>query len=573
MKLFYKIDLSQNEQKYVHIELTIKPGDYKENELILMMPVWSPGSYLVREYSRHLDCFETNEPVTFKKISKNQWLLHLNNSKKVIIRYRLYCNEFSVRTNFIDDIHALLVGPATFIVPLQKEIAGYFEVELKLPKGWDKISTGLEPVEKSKNKFYSENLHDFLDCPIEAGKYKTYSFEAFGRPHNLAVIGPEIYNEKSLVDDMKRVVEETGKVIGDIPYKNYTFITHLTTNSTGGIEHKNSSVLHFNRWDLLNPEKYKRMWLSLVSHEYFHLWNIKRIKPSELSDFDYNNENYTTMLWFAEGFTSYFDDIILRRAGIYTDAEYLNVLSYVIERLLNVPGRFYQNLEDSSFDAWIKFYRKHENLNNQGISYYIKGAHLAWALDFEIRKRTGQKKNLDDLMKLLWQDYLKDKNSGYTKERVIAHAESLAGDLKQFFAEFLESTEEIDYDKYLAYAGLRLRITDYSQPTFNFDYKEENGQLVCTFVKDKGSAYQSGIMAGDEIIAMDGYKVNITTFTKRLRFAKTGEKVKLLLCRDERILEKEITLVPSKADSIKIEKIANPTQQQIDFYNKWMGIF
>jgi predicted metalloprotease with PDZ domain len=571
MKIFYKIDFSQKEQKYVHIEMNIDLTGYRPADLVLMMPVWSPGSYLIREYSRHLDCFQSDNN-KFDKISKNQWRLDLRDSKNVIVRYRLYCNELTVRTNYVDDLHSLLVSPATFLVPCDKAICNYFEVEVNLPQGWDKISTGLNPVQGTTNKFFSENLDDFLDCPIEAGNYKTYSFEAFGKPHNVAVIGPGNYNGETLAADMKRVVEETGKVIGDIPYDHYTFIVHLTTSTTGGIEHKNSSVLHFNRWDLQNPEKYKRIWLSLVSHEYFHLWNIKRIKPVELADFDYNNENYTTMLWFAEGFTSYFDDILLRRAGIYSETEYLTVLSYVIERLLNVPGRFYQNMEDASFDAWIKFYRKHENLNNQGISYYIKGAHLAWALDFEIRKRTGGSKTLDDLMKMLWQDYCKDEKSGYTREIVVSHAEKLAGNLQDFFKEFLEQTTEINYDKYLEYAGLRLKITDLGDSTVNLELSEANGQLICTTVKDKGAGYYAGVMPGDEIIALDGYRVNQLTFNKRIRFSKVGSKMKLLLSRDERLLEREITIAPSKADSIKIEKIANPTPEQIEFYNKWIGI-
>ncbi len=576
MKAFYKIDFSQKEQKYVHVELNLKLENYSEKELILMMPVWSPGSYLVREYSRHLDCFEamniSGEKINFQKIRKNQWRME-NPGEEIKIKYRLYCNEFSVRTNFVDDVHALLVAPATFLIPEQKGLCNYFEVEVSLPEGWNQISTGLHRVEGASNKFYAEDTDDFLDCPIEAGNYKTFEFEAFGKPHYVAVIGPDVYDEKILINDMKRVVEATAKILGDIPYEHYTFIVHLTQNSSGGIEHKNSSVLHFIRWDFQNPEKYKRMWLSLVSHEYFHLWNVKRIKPVELADFDYNNENYTSLLWMSEGFTSYFDDLILRRAGIYSEDEYLTVLSYIIERLLTIPGRFYQSVEEASFDAWIKFYRKHENTNNQGISYYVKGAQLALALDFEIRKRTNHQKSLDDLLKMLWNDYLKDPLTGYTKDIIISYAQELAGDLTEIFSEFLEKVTEIDYDKYLSYAGLKLKITDNGKPALGIDIKTENGLLICTYVRDKESGYQAGIMPGDEIIAIDGYRVNEAAFNKRIKFMSIGTKIKITLARDERILEKEVIVSGSKYDSIKIERINNPSEEQIQFFNQWLKVY
>ncbi|MBC7473193.1 MAG: M61 family metallopeptidase, partial [Candidatus Sericytochromatia bacterium] len=506
MKILYNLDFSQKDQKYVHLELNIELEKYDKKELILLMPVWSPGSYLIREYSRHLDQFvvynKLGDQIKYEKISKNKWKIDLAEQKNITIRYRLYCNELTVRNNFVDDIHALLVAPATFLIPENKDACKYFEVQVNLPDGWNKISTGLNKVEGKENHFYCEDLDDFLDCPIEVGNYQTYSFEALGKPHYVAMIGAKVYQEEKLIGDIKKVVEATAKIFdSQAPYDHYTFITHLTSASTGGIEHKNSCVLHFNRWHFSDPVKYKKDWLSLVSHEYFHLWNVKRIKPLGISNFDYSNENYTSLLWFSEGFTSYFDDLILKRAGIYNDTEYLDVLSNLIERLLTVPGRFYQNLEESSFDSWIKFYRKHENSTNQGISYYIKGSHFALVLDLEIRKRTNHQKSLDDLMRLLWNDYLLDNSIGFTREILLNYAEKLAGNFSEIFNEFIEGKNEIDYDKYLAYAGLKLKIIDFNNLTLDIDFKEENGLLICTNIKDQGAGYNAGIMSGDELIA------------------------------------------------------------------------
>lgn len=576
MRFLYSLDFSQKDQKYLHVKLNVKPENYSSEKIVLMMPVWSPGSYLVREYSRFLDLFQANDPkgnpLEFEKIRKNQWEIQLPTEKEFNITYRLYCNEFSVRTNYIDDLHALVIPPATFLLPLEKGLCNYFEVEIKLHPEWNQISTGLDRVEGCENKYYSEDADDFLDCPIEAGNYKTYQFESFGKPHYIAMVGPEIYDGNILVNDIKKVVEATAKIFDDdIPYEHYTFITHLANTASGGIEHKNSSVLHFNRWDFNNPEKYRRMWLSLVSHEYFHLWNVKRIRPSKLASFDYNNENYTSKLWMSEGFTSYFDDHILKRAGIYSDEEYLDVIAYVIERLVKVPGRFYENLESASFDTWIKFYRKHENTNNQSISYYVKGSQLALALDFEIRKNSGNKNNIDDLMKMMWKDYREHPDHGYSKDLLISNAEELAEcSLKGLFEEFLEKTTEIDYDRFLSYAGLKLKITDSGKPTLEIDLKEENGLLICSYVMDKGTGYNAGIMPGDEIIAMDGYRVNNASLAKRLKFSKVGAKVKLTISRDERLIDKEIIIAGSKYDSVKVEKIPDPTPEQTEFYNNWL---
>lgn len=575
MKFNYLIDFSEKEQKYVHINLDIDLGKYDSQELTLMLPAWSPGSYLIREYSRFLDCFKILNPspeISFEKISKNQWKLNFSeNIRKIELKYRLYCNEFSVRTNFVDDQHALLVSTATFLIPSDTSLCNDYQVEISLPSDWSEISTGLEPVAGADNKFYSNNTEDFLDSPIECGNYPKYSFEAFGKKHHLAMVGPKVYDSDKLVSDVKKVVEETAKVLGDIPYEHYTFITHLTSNTNGGIEHKNSTVLHFNRWDFNNPERYKRVWLSLVSHEYFHLWNVKRIRPAEFCNFDYNTENYSKMLWFSEGFTSYYDDLIIKRAGIYSDEEYLDVLSYVIERLLTLPGRFYQSLEEASFDAWIKFYRKHENINNQCISYYVKGAHLALALDFEIRMQTNHQHSLDDLMRLLWKDYQNNPNQGFNREIIINYAEKLSGiPMKEWFEAFLNGTAEIDYNKFLNYAGLQLNVFNFGKSSLNMDIKEENSLLICSSVHDQGSAYKAGIMTGDEIIAMDDYRVNKQTFTKRLRFSRPGQKVRLLISRDERILEKEVLISASESDAFKIEKISAPKPEQLEFFNKWL---
>lgn len=571
MKFFYHLDFSEREQKYVHVDMDILLEDYKKEELTLLMPVWSPGSYLVREYSRHLDSFNVSDS-DFKKVNKNTWQINVKDKEKISLSYRLYCNELTVRTNFIDDVHCLLVPPATFLIPEEKKSCNYFEVTVNLPENWNQITTGLEKVKDSENKFFGTDLHDFLDCPIEVGNYEVYKFESFNKEHEFAIVGPKVYDSEKMITDVKKVVEATAKLFdNDVPYDKYSFITHLTTDSKGGIEHKNSTVLHFTKWDFNNPEQYKKGWLSLVSHEYFHLWNVKRIKPDVLSDFDYNNENYTRLLWFSEGFTSYFDDLILRRANIYTDEEYFEVIADILTKLITVSGRLYQTVEDASFDAWIKYYRKHENSNNQHISYYVKGAVFGLCLDLEIRKQSQNKHSLEDVLKRMWSDVKENNDHAFTREEVLKYAQEFSNsDLTEMFKDFLENTHDADYNKYLNHVGLKHSIIDLGSPTLDINVKEVDGKLICSFVKDKGTSYNYGLAVNDEIIAIDGYRVNASSFAKRMKYFKVGQKIKLLLSRDERIIEKELVVGSSNTDYIRVEKLSNLSNEQLEISSKWL---
>lgn len=570
MKFNYSLDFSFRNQKYLLVNLEISfCSSFDEVELI--MPIWSPGSYLIREYSKYLDLFEVSNNLKFDKINKNTWKIYNKGLDKVNVSYRVYCNEFTVRTNFIDDKHALIVPPATFLIPKDKDLCDRYEVKINLPDDWKNISTGLKKL--SNNIFYSNNTDEFLDCPIQVGNFENYSFELFQKEHRISIIGPKIYNENKLIEDIKNIVNTTAKIFGNVPYDNYSFIIHLTTDSKGGIEHSNSCLLHFPRWSLNDSSKYKSDFLSLVSHEYFHLWNVKRIKPLELVDIDYNNENYTSLLWFAEGFTSYFDDLILKKANIYSEQEYLNVLAKLFEMQIKVPGRFYESLEDASFYSWIKFYRKHENTINQSISYYVKGAHFGWALDMEILNSTNGKKSLKDLMLMLWDDYLKNNKFGYTREIIEKYSSELVNkDISNMFKEFLEEKNEIDYNKYLGYAGLKLDIIYNENPSINCEIKDDNNKIFIYTVFDKGAGYYAGLCNGDEIIAINNYRVTAKNFHSIINSFNVGDKINILVSRDERLKEIELELFNSATNRLKILHLENKNSKQQKIFKEWLKI-
>ncbi|GIW22967.1 MAG: peptidase M61 [Candidatus Sericytochromatia bacterium] len=568
MEFKYTLDFSKKNQKYLLINLDINLYS-NQDEIEIIMPVWSPGSYLIREYSRYLDLFEVKNNITYQKVNKNTWKIFTKNLNQVSLSYRLYCNEFTVRTNFIDDNHALIVGPATFLIPKNKELCKRYELKINLPNDWKNISTSLHQL--GENRFYSDDTDYFLDCPIEVGNYDTYYFEVLEKKHKLSIIGPKIYDEKRIISDIEKIVYTTSKIMKGIPYDNYNFILHLTSDSKGGLEHNNSCVLHFSRWDLNNQSKYKSKFLSLISHEYFHLWNAKRIKPLDLVNIDYSKENYTNLLWVVEGFTSYFDDLILKRAGIYSNSEYLEVLSNVFEIYLKNKGRFYESLEDSSFYTWIKYYRKHENTNNQSISYYVKGAIFAWALDMEILNSSNCKNSIEDLILMLWNDYLENNKFGYTREIINKYASKLANkDLSDMFIQFLDAKEEIDYNRYLNYAGLELIVNDSNSPSINCDLKFDVNKVLITTVIDKGAGYYAGLCNGDEIIAINGYRVTNNNFYSIINSFNVGDKINILVSRDERLKELELELNKDDFSKIRILDNPNKNQKQLNIYNNWL---
>lgn len=537
----------------------------------LKMAVWTPGSYLVREYARHVQDFEVtdggNRKLEWRKINKNTWQIDTNGAKEIVAKYNVYANELTVRTNELNDEHAFFTPAALLMFP-KGEISSPSTVKVD-PYGTWKVATGLPVVAGQPNTFRAANFDVLFDSPFEVSNFKEINFTVQGKPHKYVFTGEGNYDMQRIADDTTKIINECYKIFGDLPYDNYVFIVNL--RGGGGLEHLNSTALQWNRFGFKPDIRYNGF-LSLVAHEFIHLWNVKRIRPDALGPFDYENENYTKLLWVAEGATSYYEGILLRRAGLMSDQMFLDSKASMIQDLQSRPGRFETSLEDASLDAWIKYYRQDENSINNQISYYDKGDIVNMMLDVRIRTMSNGAKSLDDVMRYLYEEFAK-KNKNYTPEDYQKAAELAAGgSLEDFFDKYVRGTDEIDYDGILSGAGLQLNDaeTGEKQAYLGANLAETAGQLTIRSIPAGTPAYEYGLNTNDQIVAVDGFRANQSFLTNYLGEKKPGDKVRFTVFRFDTLRDFQVTLGGRGRINYSITPVENPTDAQKQIYQKYL---
>ncbi|CAN5645694.1 PDZ domain-containing protein [soil metagenome] len=565
----YSISFSRPETHYCEVEMNFAA---ESDKVIIALPVWTPGSYMVREFSRNVDHFKAfsgNTQLDFYKVSKNEWEIITNGHKDITVSFHSYCNEFTVRTSEINDAHAFINCSNVFPF-IKGHTDNSAEVKIDLPSGWSKISTGLKKI--SENLYSADNYDILADSPFEAGNQNVLDFNVSGKDHHICLYGFGNYDPDSLRNDFKRIVKEEENMFGTLPYENYTFICHLVENGGGGLEHLNSFAIQFPGIKFKDKKSYKSL-LGLIAHEFFHCWNVKRIRPYELGPFDYEKENYTKLLWVAEGFTSFYDNLILYRAGFLNKDEYLDALSKEINDAMRYEGRKVMSLEDASYDAWIKYYRKDENSNNSQISYYTKGSVVANMLNIGIITSSEGKNCLDDVLRELYEDYKKDPSHGYTNERLKSICEQLAGtSLDVFWNKYISGTDELPLNQYLNKAGLKLENinAENKTPVLNADLQETNGRVIIRKVYAGGTAYESGLETDDEIIAINKRRVNLTNLPLILSDSKIDDELSVLITRQGGVVEKKIKLLPALPE-FKVKAIESPNEEMKKVFSKWFN--
>lgn len=538
----YKLGMSKPQNHYFEVEMELT--DFKNATLDLKLPVWAPGSYLVREFASKIDLVRATDdkgkPLTINKVDKNTWRVETKKAKKIIVKYEVYSFELTVRTSFLDLTHGYVNGTSVFMyVDGFKNLSGnltvipyntFKKVTTALPKRNDGIAT-------DNVFYYTFNDYDQLvDCPIEIGNQVEFTFIAAGIPHHVAMYGEANYDIDRLKFDMAKIVESTTNIFGFNPNNEYWFIIHNTTNGGGGLEHTNSTTLNVRRWSYEGSAYLG--FLSLVAHEYFHLWNVKRLRPIELGPFDYDKENYTSLLWVMEGFTSYYDELILRRAGFYSQEDYINKLFGTINSVENQPGNKVQPVAHASFDAWIKAYRPNENSYNTTISYYSKGQLIGVICDAMIIDATNGKKSLDDFMQVMYDKYYVKAKRGFTEAEFKKEMELITGtNLDQFFADYIHGTRTIDYNTYFSKVGLNVTNMGSTEPSFGTSLADENGKLIVKRVQPRSAAENAGVSVNDEILAVNGFRASQKGFSDYIGKLVVGEKFKLLVARDDVLME------------------------------------
>jgi len=478
----------------------------------------------------------------------------------------------SVRTNWVESDFALLNGAPTFITLADLSPRPH-EVVINPGAGWKRSITALPTMNGGDHRYRAPDYDTLVDSPIVIGNPAVYDFEVDGKMHSLVDVGEGgVFDGARAAKDLEAIVREDRRLWGLLPYDRYVFF-NMITESGGGLEHKNSTVLMTNRWSTRTRRAYLA-WLQLASHEYFHAWNVKRLRPAELGPFDYENENITRSLWIAEGFTDYYADLQVERAGLQTRDEYLEDLSNTIELLQTTPGRLVQSAEMASFDAWIKYYRPDENSNNTSISYYTKGTVIAFLLDAKIRKATGGAKSLDDVMRAAYQKFAGPK--GYTPEEFRAVAEQVAGtNLKPFWESAVESTAELDYSEALDTFGLRFKAAPAPsadrppKPWLGISTRTDNGRLVITQVQRNSPADAFGLNVDDEILAIDDFRVRPDRLDNRLEQYTSGDKVSFLVARREQLVRIPVTFGTEAARSWRLELNPAATDTQRRLLDGW----
>ena len=572
---------------YVEVEARVPTGGRPWIELA--MAVWTPGSYLVREYARTVEgvaaTTETGEPLAVEKTVKNHWRIDTRQSPGVVVRYRVYAREMSVRTDFVDSEFALINGAATFLTladDLEKNPGNTgrrpHEVRLELPAAWKVSASPLPRLPGAgEHGYLAADFDTLVDSPIYAGNARTHPFEVGGKSHLLVNEGEgAVWDGPRSAADARKIVQTQVDFWGVAPYPRYV-IFNLLTESGGGLEHQNACTLMSSRWRTRTREGYLE-WLGLVSHEFFHAWNGKRLRPVELGPFDYEHEVYTRGLWVVEGFTTYYGDLLVHRAGFSTPKEYLKGLSKSIETLQTTPGRLVQPLGEASFDAWIKFYRRDENSPNSAVSYYTKGEVVAFLLDARLRRASGGRRSLDDALRLAFQRYSGDR--GFRAEELRRTLEEVAGeDLGDWLHKAVDTVEELDYTEALDWYGLRFAADEEKKEEeprelpaawLGMEVSVQDGRLTVSTVKRGTPAYDAGVNAGDEVLAIDDYRVPPDGLEGRLKSYRPGEKVSLLVARRDRLVRLPVTFGEKPKPRWKLEPRPDATADQKAHLAAWL---
>ncbi|MFM7407853.1 MAG: M61 family metallopeptidase [Cuspidothrix sp.] len=569
-QIHYLVAMSQPE---THLfEVTLHIANYPHSFLDLKMPVWTPGSYLIREYERHLQDFTAladNEPLSWQKISKNHWQITKGDVSDITISYRIFANELTVRTNHLDTTHGYFNGAALFFrIPSYEHLP--IQVTIVPPDDQWQVTTGLPTVSQATNTFLAADFDTLVDSPFEIGSHQLYHFEVLGKLHEFAIWGKGNFQPLQMIADFTKIIEVESQMFGGLPYERYVFFLHLLQQGFGGLEHKNSCCLIYQRFGFRNQETYQQF-LQLVAHEFFHLWNVKRIRPKALEVFDYDQENYTPSLWFCEGTTSYYDLIIPLRAGIYNTKVYLNYLSKEITRYLNTPGRKVQPLAESSFDAWIKLYRPDTNSGNSQISYYLKGEMVSLLLDLLIRIHHQNQRSLDDVMRQMWEKFGIDE-IGYTPEELQNVIESVADmDLSDFFNRYLHGLEDLPFNQYLQYFGLQLVGETNEEPYLGVRINTENGREIIKFVEAGSPAQKAGIDSGDELLAIDGLKVG-HQLSERLKNYQPNDSIQVTVFHQDELLTYSVILAAPSYSRYQIKPLENPDPTAMANFEGWLGV-
>jgi predicted metalloprotease with PDZ domain len=559
VEIAYTVNVKNPTSHLYEIEMTVK--GIRETSVSVSMPAWSPGMYRIENYARNVQDFRAsnihNQPLMWEQTDKQTWRIAKQSADDVEIRYQVFSTQ-------LNDQMADLAPPATFMYVVgQKHVP--CSVKYNAPGGW-KVYTGLE---RKGDRYFAPDYDIFIDAPAFIGEFKVLDFETGGARHQLVFSKRDIsLSAPQVTADIQDIVEAAMKIFGKLPYKEYVFLFKVQPQATNSVEHLNSTHITVGENDFVAQATY-RQFLATVAHEFFHLWNVKRIRPAVLGPFDYSREAHTRLLWMLEGVTSYYGDLLLQRGGIDTPEEYLGRMALVINSLEHTPGRHLMSAEDASWNTWLRS----DNAENNTVSYYVKGEVIGLLLDLEIRARTKNRKSLDDVMRYLMETYAM-KGVGFPEDEFLKAVELVAGsDFHEFYEATVQSRKDLDYNRYLKQAGLVAQVQVQPGTIYvgiEFDPAESNFPRVRRVLANS-PAERAKLDAGDLLVSMNGERLTYENFRSRLHSHSIGETVKLTVLRNQRLLDLNIVPIEFQEERWQLNEVSRPSPEQLELKKGWFA--
>lgn len=588
--LHYKLSF---ERPNTHLmDVSINATGLQGGSAEFAMPDWAPGSYNIENYAANVQRFRASAPdgksLAWSKVDSQTWRVELAGSSAVTVEYQIFGNTLQNNQAQYNDRHVFIGGPAVWMyLACAKERP--VDLSIEVPSGW-KVATGMERT--SDHTFRAADYNWFADQPLEISNFAQKDFQVLGTTYHVIVHDVEGHKDFSkFTADTQKIVEAIVPIFSPVvggehaaPFKEYWFLFHIWPKSGGGLEHLNSTQINFRSdWDDTGPATYHQaaatqyeMKLFVTSHEFFHAWNVKRLRPKPLGPFDYSQMVHTPSLWISEGLTSYYGSLVLERAGLISPQKYLDGIASLITQFEAEPGRQERSIEDTSWDTWFprQLTQRESNLSNTSYSYYDGGQIMGHILDFAIRQNTNNQKSLDDWMRLLYSRYALPKPGFEPGDPVRTTSEVTGADLSDIFRKYISGKEPIPYEKYFAYAGIAVeKKIDPNKPWVGLSTtKEDDGRATIKNVIPGDPAEAAGLDRNDTLIALDGRAVDVDGFAKAIDEHKPGDIVHVMILRMGEVKEFTLTIGASPYATYTLKPIEHPTDQQKAIYNGWLGI-
>jgi len=570
----YVIGLYEPQTQYVDMRATFRDTSGRRwgEVLEVHLPTWRPGKYEILDMAGTLRDVSAvsgdGRPLRIQKTAKSTWSVGLAGADEVTISYKIYANSLGDRTRHVDDSHAFLSGSSVFLFTVESRDEPCL-IRVEAPEGW-RTATGLESAPTVADAYVATNYDILVDSPFEIGEHELIEFDIDGKAHEIVIWGNANYDEEELKEDFAKIVREQAAIFGEMPYDRYVFLVHVAPGIGGGTEHYNSTIMQ-TRPSTFESERSYRGFLGLVSHEMFHTWNVKRLRPAGIQPYDYLRENYTKLLWVAEGTTSYYDDLTLARTGQMKTSDYLRRLASSIDSISKSPGAKVQSLEESSFDAWVKFNKSTPDSPNTTVNFYSKGALVSLLLDLRLREMTDNGVSLDDVMRELYERYPLD-GPGFTPADLQSILERRTGaSFEDFFARYVRGTDELPMAEAFVTAGLKLGRDEDAEiePYVGFSVRGGDVATVSRVSAD-GPAYAAGLNVDDEIVAFNGKRLRGSDLNDRLEEVEVGDTVSLLLFRRDKLREISFEATGRSEAGLELTLVEQPTDLQKAVYESWL---